>query len=327
VVRRIARMIPPLLAALALAHPAAKLLARCDWRLDLLTHFQEPALALTVVAAAALLVARRRRFAVALLVLAAFQLEPVVRFSLPNPVPPRAGALRLRLLMANVLVDNYDHEALSRLIRDEDPDVVCLVEVSADWVVGLRDVARAYPYRVDYGFNAQGLSLWFKQKPYHVDPPSLPTPDGWPYLRATFSFAGEPRRLWLIHPASPMRRMGQYVGFPDLAALGEIIREEGGSAIVLGDFNTTDGSPYFRDFAEVTGLRDSRLGFGRQGSWPVGSPYRITIDHALVSGDLAVVDRRLGPEIGSDHRPFILDLAPSASASKTGAAQASASAR
>src|SRR5262249_6462450 len=97
-----------------------------------------------------------------------------------------------------------------------------------------------------------------------------------------------------------------------LAALGERARDAGGSRIIIGDLNSTDGSAHFRDLLRVSGLRDSRLGFGRQPSWPTMGFYRIAIDHALVSDDLAVVDRRPGPNVGSDHFPLILDLAPAA---------------
>ena len=327
-VRRVARRSPILLALAALVHPLARLAARWDWRLDLLTHFQEPALAATILAAAAMLAAKRPRPAVALLALAAFQAPPVFRFLLPNPVPAASSqSPRLRILMANVLVDNHDYAALADLIHETRPDVVGLVEVSPEWVRGLADVARMYPYRVEIPFGAAGLALWFKQEPERLDPPRLPCPDGWPYLRASFRFAGQTRHLWLIHPASPLRRRGEHPGFPELEGLGPLIRDDGGSTIVMGDFNSTDGSPYFREFLATTGLRDSRLGFGRQGSWPAWSPYKIAIDHALVSPDLAVVARRLGPSIGSDHFPLIVDLAPSAAAARTTAAQPSAAAR
>lgn len=324
--RRFAQALPPLLVILAFVHPIARIFARWDPRLDLLSHFQEPALAITILALITMLWTRRRAVVV-LLLLAAFQVEPVLRYNVGNPVKPAPGAPRLRILMANVLVDSYDHEPLKRLIRDTKPDIVGLVEVSDEWVAGLADVAQEYPYRYDFPNGPRGLSIWFKEPPISVDPPEQLTAEGWPFIRATFTFAGDSRRLWLVHPASPFRRLGHERGFPELAALAERIGADDRSTIVVGDMNTTDGSPHFRDFARVAGLRDSRLGFGRQASWPVGSPYQITIDHAFLSNDLAVVDRVPGPAIGSDHRPFTLIVAPSARAWSTRAAAASASSR
>lgn len=324
--RRRLRAIPPVLLAFALVHPIARALASRDWRLDLISHFQEPALALTLAAALALRVSRRRG-AFALLILAAFQSGPVLRYDLPNPVRAEATAPRLRILMGNVLVESRGFESLSLQIREADPDIVGLVEFTEEWSDGLSEVAKRYPFRYEFPDGARGVALWFKSRPAAIDPPACPTADGWPYLRATIEFAGAPRRLWLLHPSSPMRRRGRFAGFPELDALAGRIAADGGSTIVIGDMNTTDGSPHFRDFLATTGLRDSRLGFGRQASWPVGSPYKIAIDHAFLSPDLAAVARVVGPPFGSDHRPIWLDVAPASSASSTGAASASASAR
>jgi endonuclease/exonuclease/phosphatase (EEP) superfamily protein YafD len=297
----------------ALVYPAAWLGARLDWRLgarlDLLTHLREPALAVTL-AAVAVLARRRPRVALALGCLAILQAAPLFRYAGKNPVAPDPGShARLRVLVANVLWSNTRYDALARLIRDERPDIVGLVEVTDDWLAGLAEVRAEYPYRMEAPGGATGLALWFREPPPDLDPPRPPLPGAWPFIHARFTFAGVPRHLWLIHPSPPMVRYWP----TELDALARAVGSTPGSRIVVGDMNCSEGSPRFDAFLTKSGLRDSRLGFGRQPSWPVGLPYRIAIDHAFVSGDLAVVDRRLGPPIGSDHASLILDLAPASS--------------
>ena len=44
-------------------------------------------------------------------------------------------------------------------------------------------------------------------------------------------------------------------------------------------------------------------------SWPAEyCPLGITIDHCLVSPDIEVKQRLVGPDVGSDHLPVIVDL-------------------
>lgn len=307
------RAAPWLLVTGALVHPVARGLARWDWRIDLLTHFQGVALVATLVAVIGL-ARRRRRLAAALLILALVQVEPLVRYQGWNPVPADpTSPLRLRILLANVLVDNPDHQRLIQLVRQERPDVLALVEVSHDWLVDLSALRRAYPYGTSAPDDARGLVLWSRHPFTSSDGPTRPTANGWPYLQARLRFAGQDLDLWLVHPASPLRRRHyERRGYPELRAIAERVGREAGPRLVIGDLNTTDGSPYFAEFLRVSGLRDSRLGFGLQPSWPTWSPYRLAIDHALPSRELAVVERRLGPTIGSDHRPLILELAPAA---------------
>jgi endonuclease/exonuclease/phosphatase (EEP) superfamily protein YafD len=79
--------------------------------------------------------------------------------------------------------------------------------------------------------------------------------------------------------------------------------------IVAGDFNTSSWNPAFKRLVEDTGLRDSRRGFGMQNSWNADFLFlRTTIDHCLVSPKVKVLNRRVGPDIGSDHFPILLDL-------------------
>lgn len=320
--RIVARAAVALLTAAALVHPTATLLSRSSWRAELLCHFPLPGLTVTLTALAATL--RRRRAAVALAVLAVLQAIPLFHCMGPNPVPPdpRSSA-RLRLLMANLFVENARYDALVRLIRREHPDIVGLVEFTPEWRDGLAEVRAGFPYRVEAPFGPMGLALWFREPPLKAGPPEWLLAEGWPSLHAEVGFAGRPRHLWLVHPKWPFGRRG----VPELAALADRVRWTGGSRIVIGDLNSTEGSPFFADFLRGSGLRDTRLGFGRQPSWPVGIPLRIALDHAFVSGDLAVAYRRLGPEIGSDHYPLILDLAPAVEPASAPSAASSSSSR
>src|SRR4051794_37292609 len=93
------RFLGRVLLGAALLHPAATLLARIDWHADLITHFREPALAVTLLAAATL-VRRRPRVALALGCLAIWQAGPLWRYAGANPIAPDArSTARIRLLM------------------------------------------------------------------------------------------------------------------------------------------------------------------------------------------------------------------------------------
>ncbi len=313
--------------AVALVHPIATALGRQFWIADLISHFQAPALVATVLACAVMIGARHRRLALVLAAIALFQVVPLLQYSGSNPVLPDPGSHeRLRILMANVLYENESYDGLARLIEREKPDIVALVEYTPLWQQGLALVRLKYPYRREYPAGADGLALWFRKRPIEINTAEVLLQDRHPVMSARFEFAGRERRLWLVHPTSPFKIRFLEGGHAEIDAIADRIGEEPGSRIVVGDMNSTEGSAHFRHFLQVTGLRDSRLGFGRQGSWPTDRPYRIAIDHAFLSDDLAVVDRRLGPDVGSDHFPLILDVAPAvATKASTQSAHASTS--
>jgi endonuclease/exonuclease/phosphatase (EEP) superfamily protein YafD len=309
--RKSARPFGWTLAVASVVQPMATWLALFDWHADLIAHFREPALVVSLLAA--MLMNRiHRPIAIGLGALVAWQAWGLSLCWWPNPVPPDPkSSARLRALVANVFVDNEDSDALIRLIRREQPDVVGLIEVSNRWITSLEPVRAEFAYRYEYPFDddGRGLALWLRRAPISVEfVPSL-TPGGIPAVHAVIDFAGKPRDLWLIHFLSPLERPAEVPLGSEFAALARRVERDGGSTIVVGDFNSTDGSPHFGRFLEVSKLRDSRLGFGRLASWPTWSPYRIGIDHGFLSADLAVKSRRLGPRIGSDHFPMLLELA------------------
>lgn len=89
--------------------------------------------------------------------------------------------------------------------------------------------------------------------------------------------------------------------------------------LLLGDLNVTPWNYHFRRLLDRTGLRDSAKGYGVQPTWPSYNPLlRIPIDHCLHSADIAIVDRRVGQSVSSDHYPVIVDFVISRERTKKG---------
>jgi endonuclease/exonuclease/phosphatase (EEP) superfamily protein YafD len=81
-------------------------------------------------------------------------------------------------------------------------------------------------------------------------------------------------------------------------------------AVLIGDLNA---SPWSREYSSL--LRQAEMRDARRGQWPHATwhsagwaPVRLPIDHALTRGRVEVLDFQLGPDIGSDHRPLVVDL-------------------
>jgi endonuclease/exonuclease/phosphatase (EEP) superfamily protein YafD len=114
-----------------------------------------------------------------------------------------------------------------------------------------------------------------------------------------------------IHPLSPYDASRAALNQEQLGFAAEWAGANEGPTVVVGDFNASPWSYGFRRLVTESGLLDSQRGFGLELSYPATTIplFQVSIDHLLHSDDLAVVDRRLGPRLGSDHFPLIVDLA------------------
>ncbi len=80
--------------------------------------------------------------------------------------------------------------------------------------------------------------------------------------------------------------------------------------ILSGDLNSTYYAPLYRMVLQRSGLVGTRMWGGILGTWPgfLPQPLRITLDHTLVTPGIQIVNCRIGPSVGSDHKPLIIDL-------------------
>ena len=210
-----------------------------------------------------------------------------------------------------MLAVNTNHQPLIDWIRGKQPDIVLLVEVTHSWAEDLRQLEPDYPYRRSApGWASTGLAL-FSRVPL-ADAELIAVGEGYEKalaVEAQMRIDGEPLTFIGSHPFSPVSPHQLTCRNQQLAELAKLVRRQRGPVVLMGDLNTSPWSPYFQDLLSASGLRDSRQGFGLQTSWPSFCwPVRIPIDHCLVSPGVAVHTREIGPDIGSDHFPVLVEF-------------------
>ncbi len=214
-----------------------------------------------------------------------------------------------RILLANVLTENQNHELLSSLIIETAPDFVMLLEVNQTWLDDLNLVTLGYTDDLikprDDNFGIAFYSRYpIENSEFHrfgsLDLPSIVS-----YVKLD----NQPLVFVLSHPVPPKSEGLTLHRNKHMQDLMAYVVEQDENTMVVGDFNSTSWSPFFKEWLKNTNLLDSRLGFGIQPTWPTQYWYfRVPIDHILVTPEVIVHAREIGPEIGSDHFPVILDF-------------------
>jgi endonuclease/exonuclease/phosphatase (EEP) superfamily protein YafD len=300
--------------ALVIAGTIAGFFGSWAWPLALFDHFRlHYALGALVLTGLALW-ASRHRWAVAVAVVGAlnFALTPAV-FSLPGGWgEDEAGeGHELVLSTINVLTANRAYPEVVALVRETGPDVLLLVETSHDWILGLADLLDDYRLVIAHprGDNF-GMALYVRHGRAATAELWYPGAAGLPAIEAAVTLDdGGTLRVYGLHPPPPGR--SDYAEENDRVlreAAARIAARPPGPAVALGDFNTTPWAVDFRRFERDSGLADSARGHGYLATWPtLAAPVlRIPLDHVLVSPDLSVTRRWLGPSIGSDHLPLFV---------------------
>jgi len=282
------------------------------WRLfELACHFRVQYFFGLAVIAPALALCKRHRFAAGAGAFAALNLIDLV----PLYVPARPAAERtpqtLRVMALNVRTSNPHHDRVRAVIRAEDPDIVLLMETDDRWIAALDELRATYPHRITKPRRDNfGIAL-FSKLPFERAESVEFGDAGVPSVVAVLSAGGAAFTVIGTHPLPPSSSWGSERRNRQFAAVAEYVWTADTPVLLLGDLNVTRFSAHFGRLLRDSGLCDSSRGRGFQPTWPAHRPlFSIPIDHALHSDEIRVVDRRVGPAVGSDHYPLIVDVNP-----------------
>ena len=312
--RKIFSEIRKRLVVVAAVLPLVDVAGRHWWLADLATHFRVYwCIAIGFLFLLTLASRSRgwwRAFGCALVIYAVW---PIVPFYLPPPKgpnvpPPMVPTVRIATINVNYANDNY--AAVESYFEEQDPDIVLLLETGADWHSGLSNMNQNYPFQVTE-FREHAFGAWLLSK-YRVSDVSQPAPDeDYPVICCTV--ATPMGSLWFVglHPRPPVGALvsAENLKWLKLGAKRTRERPQGMKAVLAGDLNATPFTGRFRDLLAETGLRNSALGFGLTRTWHSGIPLLgLPIDYILVSNGITVLNHEVGPDIGSDHRPLLVDI-------------------
>jgi len=278
--------------------------------LDNLSNFATLFTTSFAVAALGLAFLGERAWAAAAALGAALAFAPVVPWYLPPGARAEEPATpAVKLFVSNVYYRNFQRKKLIRLVEEEQPDVIGLVEVTSGWLRRLAVLHDRYPYRFELPDEAYaGIALYSRlplsgARVLEVGDSHLAA------VEATLAAPGGPVRILIVHPSSPVTQYNFELRNRQLRELAEYVRAAPHPLVVAGDFNLTMWNRHYRPLVDVAALHNAREGQGIAATWPAGWPLGVPIDHVLATGDVQLRNFRVLRTIGSDHLPIAAEFA------------------
>ena len=306
-VRRILGALVAIIAIPVAGLSVAAFFGSVDWRLDLVANARVQLWWVGGALLLAALVARSRTAVVASAIVVVVNLAVVV----PLYLAPGGEATgeSIRILSFNLLSTNDRYADVVAYIRETEPDVVFLHEGTARGEVALA------------GFHLPGYEVVSGRTPELIFGTIALVPEGADVTNLGFgSRQGRALEVRIgdisilgVHPLPPVTEAESELRDAQHATYARWA-EDRSLAIVVGDFNATPWTAPFRGLLGV-GLRNSQQGYGVTPTWEVGRVWAVPIDHLLHSPDMVTVNRVVGPDLGSDHRPLLVEVAPVSAAS------------
>ena len=211
---------------------------------------------------------------------------------------------RLRVLSVNVQRTNEQADQVLDMIRDNNPDILLVMETNEDWDRDLsvlqadyENVMQSIPENATY-FGMHVYSRYPLEEarfeyPFEADTPMFVGNVVHP--RQTLQFIG-------VHPRPP--QLGQSSVMRDATVLtaADLARSGDTVSIVAGDYNTAPWNDTARLAMRIGGLLDPRQGRGPMVSFDAQSSWmKWPLDQILWQAGPGLLDFAILPSVGSDH--------------------------
>lgn len=258
--------------------------------------------------------------AVAGAALVAYHVSVLVPRVLPDRTPRWvASAGRVRLLVVNVFIDNQTPGELAQVLLDSAADVIVIAEWNPTFAAAFDAAggAAAFPHRLfDPADDSDYAVAVLTAAPLRT-PSRMMRRGELTAAQAVVAVGSGDLTLVALNPMAVVDPDGYPKWDEQLDTLHDHLHTLRGPMAVAGDLNTTTFRPRMRRLLSL-GLRDAHESLG-QGLSPsfklaadgvLAAPGAVVrLDHVLTNRHVRAVSVDDRPSAGSDHVPFVVELA------------------
>lgn len=274
--------------------------------LDVTNAFKPQYLIAAIAAWVYFFLTQRPQWAVVSVVCIFLNCIEVLPWYIPQGMTTETPPQIVRILAFNVLAKNSEYDQVVSWVQKEKPDIAIFMEASQEWPEQLKTLENIFAYHV----NAEPIDMQI----YSTLPLANSNLKTYGKNRGyVISDINQGASISLIashsYPSIVFGNEGFTWRNEQLQAIGDAVKNQDNPVIVVGDLNAPMWSRYYQSAFNGSGLRNTRQGFGVMPTYEPKNFFKaIPVDHCLVSEDIQVVNMRLGPSLGSDHVPIIVDL-------------------
>ena len=217
----------------------------------------------------------------------------------------------LRILVANVYMNNRNSSEFLKLIKANNADVILVTEPDVWWEKELRVLEVSYPYTIKHPLaNTYGMLLYSRLK-LHNPKVRFLIEDSIPSIFAEIELSsGDRIEFYGLHPRPPHFLHDSQERDAELLLVGREVANIQRPVIVAGDLNDVAWSYTTSLFQRISGLVDPRIGRGFFNTYHTQYPmFRFPLDYVFHSSDLQLLEMKRLPDFGSDHFPIFAALA------------------
>lgn len=249
----------------------------------------------------------------ACVIICLFDIYPFTWFArkhVPSFKPGQAHK-SISLLVANVLMDNENYDAMLSKVSAKTPDILFLVETNQGWADALSALEAVYPHRYLLPLEDYNGMLFYSKFPILNVQERYLAQDHIPSLTLELDIGQrKPLHFYGVHPRPPRIEDDTADLDKELLFIANEAGHIGAPVIVTGDLNDVGWSSTTKQFLRLSGLRDPRRGRGLYNSYNAKNPLvRWPLDHIFVSKHFAVKSMTRLEASGSDHFPILAEFA------------------